>query len=238
MKSLWFVVLSYIFSIVSGFSPFREDRHLYCSRQDDLAVLSSSFDGSIDYSVETADNEGEFDISFNTLRYMFQKDTKTRSQRSSSDRANSKSESHDNVFSELLLIRPPHFSSANVMGRDDKDDDEEEEEELIVHWYEYIDASATEDVDADFVVDEQSSSSSKILAEEDSSIITSSMFSLEDRYESDDEDSKTPFVIVIDDSATAPKAVNENKEAMNLDRRMHSLGMISVHCEMEMLKFK
>jgi hypothetical protein len=32
--------------------------------------------------------------------------------------------------------------------------------------------------------------------------------------------------------------VNEIKEATNLDRRMHALGMISVHCEMEMLKFK
>ena len=235
MKSLWFVVLSYIFSIVSGFSPFREDRNSYSGRQYDLASLSSSFDGSIDYPATSDDNEEEFDISFNTLRYKFHDDTKTRSQRSSSDRTNRKGENHDNMSSELLLVRSPYISSMNVMERNDKDGDEEEDEEFSVHWYEYIDAGATEDVDTDFVVDE-----SKILAEEDSSI-TSSMFSLEDRYESEDVDSKIPFVVVVATTAakTTPlNSVNENKEAMNLDRRMHSLGMISVHCEMEMLKFK
>mmetsp|Transcript_55407 Transcript_55407/g.134556 ORF Transcript_55407/g.134556 Transcript_55407/m.134556 type:complete len:236 (+) Transcript_55407:528-1235(+) len=235
MKSLWFVVLCYIFSVVSGFSPFREDHRQCSSRQQyDLSSSSSSFDGSIDYSTATDHEDEEFDISFNTLRYLFQKDTKTRSRSSSSDRTNSKDDNHDNTF-EVLSVRSPHFSFVNVMERNDKDDDEEEED-FSVHWYEYIDAVvATEDVDTDLVVDVQSLSSNKISSEEDSSV-TSSMFSLEDRYESDDEDVEIPFVVVA--TTTAPNAVNESKEATNLDRRMHSLGMISVHCEMEMLKFK
>mmetsp|Transcript_55408 Transcript_55408/g.134558 ORF Transcript_55408/g.134558 Transcript_55408/m.134558 type:complete len:235 (+) Transcript_55408:526-1230(+) len=234
MKSLWSVVLCYIFSVVSGFSPFREDHRQYSSRQYDLSSSSSSsFDGSIDYSTATDHEDEEFDISFNTVRYLFHKDTKTRSSSSSSDRTNSKDDNHDNTF-EVLSVRSPHFSFVNVMERNDNDD--EEEEEFSVHWYEYIDAVvATEDVNTDLVVDEQSLPSNKILSEEDSSV-TSSMFSLEDRYESDDEDVEIPFVVVA--TNTAPKAVNENKEATNLDRRMHSLGMISVHCEMEMLKLK
>jgi hypothetical protein len=183
MKSLRLLVLCYIFSIVSGFSPLPVDR-------------SSSSSGSrhrrgngvaTDEEKDDFQGSGEY-IAFE-VHYLFERETH---RRTSSSKDDSK---FNNILDEGFLMTS-HHSIVNVDIEKKSDEDDE-----------YNDSNEHADsIECADDTDEQSTGEYSLCS------------------------------IAISDGISS--TVHEKSEATNIDRRMHALGMISVHCEMEMLKFK